>query len=312
MIIGQYFLDVKDRVMSELDLNPKQWILAQGTIYPDIITSGGSQHARVIKTHHNALPSLIHKMEVLEPIRYLYKDEVRKLAAALGFGNEFVWKHPFPGPGIAVRIAGAMTNEKITLYHQFDKIVLDHLHKSGWYEKLWMGFPVLVDMAESAETDFSFSQELLQEINHTICNDLDDAGIVCDDVEASVLPIRSVGVKGDYRSYEHPVALRIINNNQRFYVSHQLMEEMSIKITNKTPLINRVLLTIDSNGNPQQWKKIVVLRMLQSIDTLTADWGKLEHDLLDSIGKDIMCVSEQIDAVLFDITQKPPSTMEWE
>src|SRR5204862_8321957 len=116
----------KDRIMADLGLDSKHWILAQGTIYPDIITSGGSKHASVIKTHDNALASL-ENMEVVEPLRYLYKDEVRKLAKELGLPHDFIWKHPFPGPGIGIRIAGVLTEPKIALYNRLHEIVLHHL-----------------------------------------------------------------------------------------------------------------------------------------------------------------------------------------
>lgn len=311
-IIGQLFLEVKDRIMLELDLDARNWVLGQGTIYPDIITSGGSKHAHVIKTHHNALPSLKNKIEVLEPLRYLYKDEVRKLATELGFPHDFVWKHPFPGPGIAVRIAGAITETKVDLYHKLDTIVLRHLRSTGWYEKLWMGFPVLIDMIESSETDFVFSEETLDRITNILHKELKQSRIAYDYAEVSVLPIRSVGVKGDYRTYEHPVELHIKSSEKRCHISHELLEDISKEITNSTPLINRVLLVITWSGHPELWRKIVVLRTLQSVDTLTSDWGKLEHELLNHIGADIMNVANDIDAVLLDVTQKPPSTMEWE
>jgi GMP synthase (glutamine-hydrolysing) len=311
-IIGQLFLDVKDRIMSGLDLDASKWVLAQGTIYPDIITSGGSKHARVIKTHHNALPTLKKNMEVLEPLRYLYKDEVRKLAAELGFSHDFVWKHPFPGPGIAVRIAGAITEAKVELYHKLDTIVLHHLRSSGWYEQLWMGFPILIDMTESSEVGFTLPEDSRDSMIDILHQYLRQSGIAYDCAEVSVLPIRSVGVKGDYRTYEHPVELRVRDSEKRCHIPHEVMEKISKEFTNSTPLINRVLLAITWSGHPGLWRKIVVLRMLQSVDTLTSDWGKLEHELLDRIGEEIMSTASDIDAILLDVTQKPPSTMEWE
>lgn len=310
-IIGELFLDVKDRIMSRLELDPDHWVLAQGTIYPDIITSGGSKHAHVIKTHHNALPSL-RNMNVLEPLRYLYKDEVRKLAEELGLPHDFIWKHPFPGPGIAVRIAGKIDEGKIGLYHKLDKIVLRYLRESGWYEKLWMGFPILIDMRESSEPDFKFPQNVLYSVANIVRQDLEQSRVAYSDLNVSVLPIRSVGVKGDYRTYEHPVEIRIKDQNRRCDIPHQLIGNISKEIANRTPLINRVLLTTAWSGNPGQWRKIVVLRTLLSVDTLTSDWAPLEYDLLNSIALDIMKVSDDIDAVLLDVTQKPPGTMEWE
>jgi len=310
-IIGELFLDVKDRIMSSLDLDPGHWVLAQGTIYPDIITSGGSKHASVIKTHHNALPSLMN-IDVLEPLRYLYKDEVRKLAKELGLPDEFIWKHPFPGPGIAVRIAGTITEQKIDLYHKLDEIVLRRLRESGWYEKLWMGFPILIDFQDVSEPGFSFPQDVLSKIKEIVYERLQASEVHYTDLEVSVLPIRSVGVKGDYRTYEHPVEIRITTQDRRCNVSHDLLESISKEIGNKIPLINRVLLTVAWSNTPSYWRKIVVLRMLISVDTLTSDWAKIEYDLLDNMASEIMGVAEDIDAVLLDITQKPPGTMEWE
>lgn len=310
-IIGQTFLTVKDRQMAELGLDAQHWVLAQGTIYPDIITSGGSTHADVIKTHHNALPSLT-QMEVLEPLRYLYKDEVRTLARELGLPRDFIWKHPFPGPGIGVRIAGTLTAEKIALYHKLDEIVLRHLHASGWYETLWMGFPILVDMRESSEPGFVFPRPSLDSIAATVHRHLAQAAVPYDQLNLSVLPIRSVGVKGDYRAYEHPVELRVEYCGQRCQIPHQVTEGISREIVNRTPSLNRTLLTLAWSGEPQDWKRIAVLRMLLSVDTLTADWARLEHALLNTMAAEIMALSPGVDAVLFDVTQKPPSTMEWE
>lgn len=310
-IIGQTFLTVKDRLMAELGLDAQRWVLAQGTIYPDIITSGGSRHADVIKTHHNALPSLQH-MEVLEPLRSLYKDEVRALARELGLPHDFIWKHPFPGPGIGVRIAGTLTAEKIALYHILDDIVLRHLRTSGWYETLWMGFPILVDMRESSEPGFVFPQSSLDTIAAAVRRHITQAAAPCDRLNLSVLPIRSVGVKGDYRAYEHPVELRVEYRGQRCPLPHEVTEAISREIVNRTPALNRTLLTLAWSGEPHEWKRVAILRMLLSVDTLTADWARLEHTLLDAMATEIMAIHEGVDAVLFDVTQKPPSTMEWE
>lgn len=310
--IGQLFLDIKDKALSDLCLDPKQWILAQGTIYPDIITSGGSKHASVIKTHHNALPSLL-DMEVLEPLRFLYKDEVRKLGEELGLPHDFIWKHPFPGPGIGVRIAGQITRQKIDLYHQLDDIVLRHLKSSGWYEPLWMGFPILIDMEESTDRQFCAPEIIQQHIREAVQKGLTQGGVSYGELRTSILPIRSVGVKGDYRTYEHPVEIRVLGaDGLRCHVSHDVMETISIEIANRTPHVNRVLLGLRWRDQTDTWKGIVVLRMLLSVDTLTSDWARLDHPLLDQMASDLMAVSSSLDAVLLDITQKPPGTMEWE
>lgn len=311
-IIGQLFLDIKERIMASESLNPESWILAQGTIYPDIITSGGSKNARVIKTHHNSLPSL-QNLEVLEPLRYLYKDEVRKLAKELSFPHDFIWKHPFPGPGVAVRIAGDPTDKvKLSLYHQLDEIVLRNLRLSGWYEKLWMGFPILINISEAIDTGYVFDDTRNKKIFKIVHDGLGSVSTLFDNIHSTVLPIKSVGVKGDYRSYEHPVELRIIKGNERANIPLEIIEEISKDITNGIGDVNRVLLTIKFNGEPTRWNTIIVLRMLLSVDTLTSDWAKLEYELLDTIANEIMTISNAVDAVLLDVTQKPPGTMEWE
>jgi len=309
--IGQLFLDVKDKALADLHLDPGQWLLAQGTIYPDIITSGGSKHASVIKTHHNALPSLL-DMEVLEPLRFLYKDEVRRLGEELGLPHDFIWKHPFPGPGIAVRIAGRITREKITLYHKLDEVVLSHLKSSGWYEPLWMGFPILIDMQESADPQFTVPAIIEHHVHEVVEEKLRLAEISYGELRTSILPIRSVGVKGDYRTYEHPAEICVRGlDGQRCHVPHEVMEGISIEVANRTPHVNRVLLALKWRDHTP-WRQIVVLRMLLSVDTLTSDWAHLEHALLDQMASDLMELSGELGAILLDVTQKPPGTMEWE
>jgi GMP synthase (glutamine-hydrolysing) len=308
--IGELFLSVKDRVMSELALNSDDWVLAQGTIYPDIVTSGGSKNASVIKTHHNALPSL-RSLEVVEPLRHLYKDEVRELAAEVGLPADFIKRHPFPGPGLAVRIAGRATREKLELYRKLDEIVLRQLHAAGWYERLWMGFPILVDVDES-RSDVTDTNQKAADLDQWVLQWLEDRGMAVSEFQASILPIRSVGVKGDHRTYEHPVQMWFGEGGRRSHVSHELVEELSRAITNRTESVNRVLLTLTSKRPAELWQRIIVLRMLVSVDTLTSDWGKLDHDLLDRIASEIASAAPGIDAVLLDVTQKPPGTMEWE
>lgn len=309
--IGELFLSVKDRVMEDLALDPATWVLAQGTIYPDIITSGGSANANVIKTHHNALPSL-RQLEVVEPLRHLYKDEVRELAAELGLPSSFIQRHPFPGPGLAVRIAGQVTLDKLALYRRLDEIVLRQLQDAGWYERLWMGFPILVDVQQSKATPIGITLADSTALIRWVEEWLKDRGVSVPSIEASVLPIRSVGVKGDHRTYEHPVQLSFWNNAGRSYIPDDVIEDLSRAITNRINHVNRTLLTLASRVPVNEWEKLVVLRMLVSVDTLTSDWGKLEPTLLDSIAAEIMQVAPEIDAVLFDVTQKPPGTMEWE
>ena len=215
-IIGATFIDVFEKRASELgDFG----FLGQGTLYPDVIESA-SVHgpAVVIKSHHNVggLPERM-KFALVEPLRDLFKDEVRRVGQDLGLEREFVVRQPFPGPGLAVRLIGAITKERLDLLRLADRIVADEIRKSGWYERLWQSFAVL-------------------------------------------LPVQSVGVMGDARTYEYTVAIRAV----------------------------------------------------ESLDGMTADWARLPHDLLAAISSRIVNDVRGINRVVYDISSKPPSTIEWE
>jgi len=215
-IIGATFIDVFEKRANELgDFG----FLGQGTLYPDVIESA-SVHgpAVVIKSHHNVggLPERM-KFALVEPLRDLFKDEVRRVGQDLGLEREFVVRQPFPGPGLAVRLIGAMTKERLDLLRLADRIVADEIRKAGWYERLWQSFAVL-------------------------------------------LPVQSVGVMGDARTYEYTVAIRAV----------------------------------------------------ESLDGMTADWARLPHDLLAAISSRIVNEVRGINRVVYDISSKPPSTIEWE
>lgn len=194
--------------------------LAQGTLYPDVIESGGSPDgpAATIKTHHNVggLPEKL-GFELIEPLRDLFKDEVRKLGEALGLPHDLVWRHPFPGPGLAVRCLGEVTSERLTVLRQADTIYQAELHSSGWYEKTSQAFAVL-------------------------------------------LPVRSVGVMGDGRTYDETIALRAVTTD----------------------------------------------------DFMTADWAPLPTELLRRISTRIVNEVRGVNRVVYDISSKPPATIEWE
>ena len=220
-IIGRHFVEVFQREAAKI--RNARW-LAQGTIYPDVIESAGarsgasSKKAQTIKSHHNVggLPETLH-LKLLEPLRELFKDEVRELGLALGLPREMVFRHPFPGPGLGVRILGELKPEYVELLQRADAIFINELRASGWYDKTAQAFAVF-------------------------------------------LPVRSVGVMGDGRTYEHAVALRAV----------------------------------------------------QTTDFMTADWAPLPHELLAKISNRIINEVRGINRVTYDISSKPPATIEWE
>jgi GMP synthase (glutamine-hydrolysing) len=215
--IGRVFIDVFQREAGKL---PNARWLAQGTIYPDVIESAGAKtnKAHNIKSHHNVggLPETLH-LKLLEPLRELFKDEVRELGLALGLPREMVYRHPFPGPGLGVRILGEVRSEYADLLRRADAIFIDELRASDWYDKVSQAFAVF-------------------------------------------LPVRSVGVMGDGRTYEHVVALRAV----------------------------------------------------QTQDFMTAGWAELPHALLGKVANRIINEVRGINRVVYDISSKPPATIEWE
>ncbi|HYS74672.1 MAG TPA: glutamine-hydrolyzing GMP synthase [Burkholderiales bacterium] len=216
-IIGREFVEVFQREAKKF---PKVKWLAQGTIYPDVIESAGAKtkKAHTIKSHHNVggLPATLH-LQLLEPLRDLFKDEVRELGLALGLPREMVFRHPFPGPGLGVRILGEVKREYADLLRRADAIFIEELRAAGWYDKVAQAFAVF-------------------------------------------LPVKSVGVMGDGRTYEYVVALRAV----------------------------------------------------QTSDFMTAHWAALPHDLLGKISNRIMNEVRGINRVVYDVSSKPPATIEWE
>jgi GMP synthase (glutamine-hydrolysing) len=214
--IGAKFIDVFDAEAKKI--GDVKW-LVQGTLYPDVIESVSVRGASVtIKTHHNVggLPEKM-DLKLIEPLRELFKDEVRAIGRDLGVPEKILERHPFPGPGLGVRILGDITPEKVELLQKADKIFTDELHSSGLYKDVWQAFAVL-------------------------------------------LPIQSVGVMGDYRTYEKTVALRAVT----------------------------------------------------STDGMTADWARLPHDFLATVSSRITSEVRGVNRVVYDISSKPPSTIEWE
>ena len=215
-IIGHTFIDVFDEEAKAI--GNVEW-LAQGTLYPDVIESVSHKGpSAVIKSHHNVggLPEKMN-MKLIEPLRELFKDEVRQVGAELGMPESVIWRQPFPGPGLAIRVIGEVTRERLDILRKADTIVQQELRDAGWYRKIWQGFAVL-------------------------------------------LPLKTVGVMGDGRTYEHVIALRCVD----------------------------------------------------SVDAMTADWARLPYDLLERISRRIINEVKGVNRVVYDVSSKPPSTIEWE
>lgn len=218
-IIGHTFIEVFENKVMELgEKHPNIKFLGQGTIYPDRIESAQpTKFASKIKSHHNvALPEKM-KLKVIEPLKEFYKDEVRKLGKELKIPDEILNRHPFPGPGLAIRILGEITEERLNILREADYIFIGELKKSGFYGKTWQAF-------------------------------------------AALFPVKAVGVMGDARTYEYVVSLRAVT----------------------------------------------------SLDAMTADWAKLPDELLERISNRIINEVRGVNRVVYDITQKPPGTIEYE
>lgn len=214
-IIGNLFIDVFWGAAVNVEL------LAQGTLYPDVIESATSGSiASKIKTHHNRVDRILELKEqgkVLEPLAELFKDEVRALGESLGIPHHALWRHPFPGPGLAVRIPGEITPERIAITQAADAIFIGELRRSGWYERVWQSY-------------------------------------------AALLPVKTVGVKGDERSYEQAISLRAVISE----------------------------------------------------DAMTADWVELPYEVLRATSNKILNSVKGVNRVLYDISTKPPASIEWE
>ncbi|MFC1648243.1 glutamine-hydrolyzing GMP synthase [Nanoarchaeota archaeon] len=314
-VISETFFNVFQDKAAELSEQYKIEFLGQGTIYPDRIeTAQPSDNADKIKSHHNVLlPDWLH-LKLVEPLKDFYKDEVRELGLKLGIDKEAIIKHPFPGPGLGVRILGELTPEKISLYQHIDVIVDKMIRKAGWYDALWMSFPVLVPVQEfeSAEEHGDIVGEVNKERERIVA----DANKLLkemlpgdyDEARAILLPVKSVGVMGDSRTYEQPLCLRIVKYDLAFEIEYELMENISNELINQVKGVNRVIW--DITDKPNGWENLIVLRAITSKDAMTSDWAKLEFKLLRKIADAIM--ETGVSRVAYDITQKPPGTMEWE
>ncbi|HEY7136842.1 MAG TPA: glutamine-hydrolyzing GMP synthase, partial [Acidimicrobiia bacterium] len=213
-IIGETFIRVFEEVAR--DLGDARY-LVQGTLYPDIVESGGSDNA-VIKSHHNVggLPEDM-DFELVEPLRNLFKDEVRAVGEELGLPEEIVWRQPFPGPGLGVRIVGTITPERVEVLQKADAIVVEEIKRAGLYRQIWQSFAVLP-------------------------------------------AVRTVGVQGDGRTYAYPIVIRAVTSD----------------------------------------------------DAMTADWARLPYEVLERIASRVINEVPGVNRVAYDVTSKPPGTIEWE
>jgi GMP synthase (glutamine-hydrolysing) len=219
-IIGREFIAVFEEQVEVLSAHGERaQFLVQGTLYPDVIESVSFKGpSATIKSHHNVggLPEVM-KLALVEPLRELFKDEVRRLGTELGLPPAIVQRQPFPGPGLAIRVLGEITRERLDLVRRADAIVQEEIRKAGLYERLWQAFAVL-------------------------------------------LPVRSVGVMGDERTYENTCAIRAV----------------------------------------------------ESTDGMTGDWARLPYDLLGRISSRVINEVRGINRVVYDVSSKPPATIEWE
>ena len=329
MAVGENFITVRDRVVEAQQLDPEKWMLAQGTLYPDIIESGGTKNSHTIKTHHNrvqGIQELIAKGMIIEPVRDLYKDEVRAIGKKLGLPDELVMRHPFPGPGLSINVLCS------------DGVLSDK------------------DKEEAA-----LAQKELDAITLDMFCEKCQANL-----KRSILPVRSVGVQGDFRTYRFPALLEFASEGEGFYhvpEKHEKLEACSSTITNSAKYINRTCIKLyqkadvkDSDLKIQQgycdrrrldqlrevdnivltelhksgwYSKIFqhltiilpyasapdratfVLRPVISEDVMTARFAMLPPELLSTIVHQIAALPF-VDALYFDATNKPPATFGWE
>lgn len=329
MAVGENFITVRDSVVAQQKLDESKWMLAQGTLYPDIIESGGTKNSNVIKTHHNrveGIQKLIAQGLIIEPLKDLYKDEVRAMGKKLGLEDELVMRHPFPGPGLSINVLctdGSFSDK--------DKDEFEKAKKEASEIKLGM-----------------FCEHCTQNL------------------EKSVLPVRSVGVQGDFRTYRFPCVLdfgKEENGMRHLPKFWDKLEQASSQITNSSTYINRTILKLWQNENLKNedfalqegycdrprldqlrecdnimlealhqsgwYSKIfqhltitlpyasqkdhtsIVLRPVCSEDVMTARFAWLDQDLLKEVVKKIAALGF-VDAVYYDLSNKPPATFGWE
>ncbi|PIQ78566.1 glutamine-hydrolyzing GMP synthase [Candidatus Peregrinibacteria bacterium CG11_big_fil_rev_8_21_14_0_20_46_8] len=305
-IIGDMFLTVQAKVSHRLKLNPDEWVLGQGTIYPDTIESAGTKHADKIKTHHNRVPEileLIKKGRVVEPIAELYKDEVRTLGTKLGLPDSLIWRHPFPGPGLGVRILCAkephLPNMVNTLHSWLAKHLVAHKLHQAVLPLRSVGVqgdartyrnPLVVWGAEHSFTK-------LEWISTALTNSFSEINRVT--LLLAPQRFESVKVLPASITKERVALLQKLDD----IVMQFIREE---KISRKIWQFPTVLVPLRFNGSK---KEAVVLRPVCSDEAMTANFYKMNRDLLKKLTAKL---APHVSAVLYDITNKPPGTIEWE
>lgn len=329
MAIGENFITVRNEVVAKQKFDENKWLLAQGTLYPDIIESGGTKNSNVIKTHHNrvdGIQKLIEKGLIIEPLKDLYKDEVRAIGKKLGLEDELVMRHPFPGPGLSINV----------------------LCSNG-------------TMTDNDKEEFKKAQEEISKVQ---------LGMFCEkcseNLEKYILPVKSVGVQGDFRTYRFPSVISFAKTENGFYhlpKKWEKLEAASSQITNSASFINRTIIRLWQNPSVKDealklqegyctkyrldqtrdaddivltalhksgwYNKIFqhltinlpyasskercsfVLRPLCSEDVMTARFAQLPQNLLMDIVQKISKLP-YVDAIFFDLTNKPPATFGWE
>ena len=329
MAIGENFIKVRNEVVAKQKFDENKWLLAQGTLYPDIIESGGTKNSNVIKTHHNrvdGIQKLIEKGLIIEPLKDLYKDEVRAIGKKLGLGDELVMRHPFPGPGLSINV----------------------LCSNG-------------TMTDNDKEEFKKAQEEISKVQlEMFCEKCSE------NLEKYILPVKSVGVQGDFRTYKFPSVISFAKMENGFYhlpKKWEKLEAASSQITNSASFINRTIIRLWQNPSVKDealklqegyctkdrldqtrdaddivltalhksgwYNKIFqhltinlpyasskercsfVLRPLCSEDVMTARFAQLPQNLLMDIVQEISKLP-YVDAIFFDLTNKPPATFGWE
>lgn len=329
MAIGENFITVRNEVVAKQKFDENKWLLAQGTLYPDIIESGGTKNSNVIKTHHNrvdGIQKLIEKGLIIEPLKDLYKDEVRAIGKKLGLEDELVMRHPFPGPGLSINV----------------------LCSNG-------------TMTDNDKEEFKKAQEEISKVQlEMFCEKCSE------NLEKYILPVKSVGVQGDFRTYRFPSVISFARTENGFYhlpKKWEKLEAASSQITNSASFINRTIIRLWQNPSVKDealklqegyctkdrldqtrdaddivltalhksgwYNKIFqhltinlpyasskercsfVLRPLCSEDVMTARFAQLPQNLLMDIVQEISKLP-YVDAIFFDLTNKPPATFGWE